>query len=46
VHVKPDTEWIDRMRVRDHWAVTALTAPALFGLGYRLHGRRAGQDAP
>jgi hypothetical protein len=42
VRVRPDTEWIDRMRARDHWVVTALTAPALFGLGYRMQGRRPG----
>jgi hypothetical protein len=44
VRVKPDSEWIDRMRTRDHAMVTALTAPALLGLGYRLQGRRPDGD--
>lgn len=40
VRVKPDTEWVARMRRLDYWAVTALTAPALRALGYPVRRRR------
>lgn len=43
VRVKPDTEWVDRMGARDHWVVTALTAPVLLSLGYGVgRGHTAG----
>jgi hypothetical protein len=43
VRVKPDTEWLRRMGSRDHWVVTALTAPGLLGMGYGVRGQAAGR---
>jgi Sulfotransferase domain len=45
VRVKPDTEWMHRMGSRDHWVVTALTAPCLLSLGYAVRGRPADGDS-
>jgi hypothetical protein len=45
VRVKPDTEWMHSMRSRDHWVVTALTAPGLLSLGYGVRAHAAADDS-
>ncbi len=39
VKVKPDTEWLVRMRRLDFWAVTFMTAPVLRAMGYPIRRR-------
>ena len=34
LRIRPDEEWLDRMKPRDRWTVTAATLPLLYRYGY------------